>query len=181
MPIQQSKLIPGLTVSHESLCDDLCPIGQESGWDHCADANTCPFLQEQIFLAGSKFCGTGNANADAIYINQSNDVIALEVKDQPIDNLDDFSEKIRSCKDASCRNHKNFKMFVLQLSVRKNPDASALQLRSRAINILRAGKNNIRFTGHTITGIGVYPNITHENIVFEVIKCTDNDKFMKLI
>jgi len=143
-----------------------------SDWD-CDDKTAIPFIRANVFYEGKCLCRTG-CNTDCVYRYMGDKVIAIEIKDQPLKNIDydNLVAKIKNC--YVCAEAKKFTIvaFVLQLSSIKNSSKRKFQLLKECEDGLNA--NNLRIgKGKLFSKESDFKNM---KIKFDIVKCKELDE-----
>jgi len=165
-----------------SLCERCIAENKSTRNWNCKDKDYATFANKnKIFYEGECLCGK-NHNADCVYKYKNYKVIAIEIKDQPLNNIDsdNLAAKIENCYNCANSYELTLVAFVLQLSGIKNLDKEEYQLLEECEKGLRA--NNISI-GKNRKLIIKKDGLKHTNIKFYIVKCKElNDKyFCKLL
>jgi hypothetical protein len=165
-----------------SFCSLCCRCRAENASDEsCSDENVTPFIKGNIFYNGNCLCKSGH-NADCVYKYADNKVIAIETKNQPLNNIDydNLVAKIENCYNCIISDKLIFIAFILQLSSIKNSSENKFQLLEKCKEGL--GMYNIRISkdGKLVIKKDGLKNI---NVKFDIVKCKDIDDkyFNKLL
>jgi hypothetical protein len=169
-------------------CSNLCSLcGRcraenvyDSAWV-CLHEDSMPFIKGNIFYEGKCLCKAGH-DVDCVYKYERNNVIAIEIKDQPLRNIDysDLVAKIENCYKCACANKLTIVAFILQLSSIKNSSKGKHQLLDECERGL--GANNLRISKDK-TLFSKRDNLKSIKIKFDVVKCKELDDkyFNKLL
>lgn len=169
--LEKSEILSRRKCEHCSLCERCCAENVEPGWV-CSHAYMTPLLKQKIFLQGKELCGTKN-DVDCIYKYNDVVILAIEIKAQPITNVDvnNLQKKLEML--YSKLGGLSLKAFILQVSSRLNSRKSPTQLllecekKFNTIGI-KISKKNILYSRK--------PGLEYIRTRFEVIKCKDIDE-----
>jgi hypothetical protein len=166
-------------MSNEIECISLCNCCRneniyDNNW-YCddEDINVMSFRGERIFYNGIYLCESGK-NPDCIYKYARNKIIAIEIKNQPIRNInrENLAGKIKNTYNCAYNNGLILVAFILQVSSGKNQSIDDYKFRlsfEEALNVynIKMDKNGIlRIKDQTVQNI---------KMKFDLIKCTDFD------
>lgn len=164
--LEKSESLPIKKCTHCSLCERCCAENTERGWE-CKDADSTPFLKQKIFIQGKEFCGKSNPDVDCIYKYNGKDLLVIEIKAQPIKNIEpkELLSKINSV--YSNLGNMSLKAFILQISSKLNSNKSPYQLLLHCQTMFKS-------VGININRDMMYsrkPELKHIRNKFKVIKC----------
>jgi len=152
----------------------------DSKWD-CKDKNSTPFIRAKIFYDGRRLCKKKTHNADCVYKYKNSNLIAIEIKAQPLKNIDsdNLAKKIINCYNSANSCKLTLVAFILQLSSIENSSKNKYQLLLKCEKDLNA--NNIHLgKGEKLKGRN---GLKISNVKFDIVKCKEFDEryFNKLI
>jgi hypothetical protein len=158
-----------------SLCDCCIAENEES---NCSDKNSTPFIKNKAFNNGKYLCASGK-NPDCVYQYDENKIIAIEIKDQPENNIkyDNLVGKIENSYKCACDNGSILMAFILQVSSIKNSSKNKNQLlvncqKGLGVYHLRIGRDGKLHSKNK--------DLKNINTKFDIIKCKDfDDKYFK--
>jgi len=166
-----------------SLCERCIAENKSTRNKNCKDKNYAAFANKnKIFYEGECLCGKKH-NADCVYKYADCKVIAIEIKDRPLENIrkdekegyPNLANKIEDCYSCSCNKKLTLIAFVLQLSSTKNSSKDKFQLLTECEDGLKV--NNIRI-GKKGKLVIKKNSLEHTNVKFDIVKCKElNDKY----
>ncbi len=164
--LEKSESLPRKKCTHCSLCERCCAENKESNWE-CNDFETEPLLKQKIFIQGKDLCGKKGPDVDCIYKYKGKNLLAIEIKAQPIKNInpEELLKKIKSV--YSHIDDMSLGAFILQVSSKLNSNKSPYQL-------LLICKDMFKSVGININKGMMYsrkPELKHIRNKFKVIKC----------
>lgn len=156
-----------------SLCE-RCKAENNSSPTTCTHHASTPFLRAEIFFRGNIISPKGTPHVDCIYKYSSNRIIGIEIKDQPVANIDEqLINQIESLWTFSNSKKLKLQCCVLQISSRLNSGKEKYNILSTLEYLFNATGFKLRNKKDACYLCNRKKNI---KIKFYVVKCKDIDE-----
>lgn len=156
-----------------SLCE-RCVAENNSSPTICNHRDSTPFLRERIFFRGNIICPKGTTHVDCIYKYSSNRIVGVEIKDQPVANIDkQLTNQIENLWTSSNSKKLKLQCCVLQISSRLNSGKEKYNILSTLEHLFNATGFKLRDEKGACYLCNRKKKI---KIKFYVVKCKDLDE-----